>query len=43
MHKNGNSHHVSEAAFKSFARALKEALTVENDKQNKNKNPALYL
>ena len=32
MHKNGNSHHVSEAAFKSFARALKEALTVENDR-----------
>ena len=32
MHKGGNSHHVSEAAFKSFARALREALTVENDR-----------
>lgn len=32
MKKGGNSHHVSEAAFKSFARALKDALTVENDR-----------
>lgn len=32
MYKGGNSHHVSEAAFKSFARALKEALTIENDR-----------
>ena len=32
MHKGGNSHHVSEAAFKSFARALRDALTVENDR-----------
>ncbi len=31
MHKGGNSHHVSEAAFKSFARALKESLTIENN------------
>lgn len=32
MHKGDNSHHVSEAAFKSFARALHDALTIENDR-----------
>ena len=32
MHKGGNSHHVSEAAFKSFARALRDALTIGNDR-----------
>ncbi len=32
MRAGGNSHHVSEAAFKSFARALKDALTIESDR-----------
>lgn len=32
MKKGGNSHHIAEAAFKSFARALREALTIENDR-----------
>lgn len=32
MRAGGNSHHVSEAAFKSCARALKDALTIESDR-----------
>ena len=32
MRSGGNSHHVSEAAFKACARALKDALTIENDR-----------
>ena len=32
MHKGGNSHHVSEAAFKACARAMRQALTIENDR-----------
>lgn len=32
MRHGGNSHHVSEAAFKACARAMRQALTIENDR-----------
>ena len=32
MRQGGNSHHVSEAAFKACARAIRQALTVESDR-----------